>query len=157
MYPNKVKKGPLRVIGVDWDKVQATPTLCCLEYDPKAKNSDGEEGMFKVINLASISREEEFILDAAVKEIVEWNKKYDPEYIYVDKGYGEYQIEVLHKMGKEAIKGDAAWGLNKRVVGVSFSENREIKDPGTGEIEKTCQALDGKSDSSSFWAQQDYD
>jgi len=136
LYPNKVKKGPLRVIGVDWDKVQATPTLCCLEYDPKAKNSDGEEGMFKVINLASISREEEFILDAAVKEIVEWNKKYDPEYIYVDKGYGEYQIEVLHKMGKEAIKGDAAWRLDKRVVGVSFSENREIKDPGTGEIEK---------------------
>lgn len=135
LYPSKVKKGPLRVMGVDWDVIQATPTLCCLEYDPKAKNSEGEEGMFRVINHISISRDEEFLLDAAVKEIVEWNKKYQPEYIYVDKGYGAYQIETLHKMGKEAQKGDAAWNLHKRVVGVSFSENREIRDPGTGEIE----------------------
>lgn len=134
-YPKKVKKGPLRVIGVDWDAIQATPTLCCLEYDPKAKNSDGEEGMFRVINHISISREEEFILDAAVQKIVEWNKKYNPEYIYVDKGYGAYQIETLHKMGRDAQKGDPAWGLNKRVIGVSFSENREVRDPGTGEIE----------------------
>jgi len=133
LYPEKVKKGPRRFMGVDWDKFQATPTLCCIEYDPKAKNEYGEEGMFRVINRESIP-EDEFVLDAGVNLVVEWNKKYQPEYIYVDRGYGDYQIEVLHKKGKQAEKDDAEWKLDERVVGVSFSETRDVKDPGTGEM-----------------------
>lgn len=107
----------------------------CLEYDPEAQNESGEYGMFKVINRLSVPRSE-FTLDTAVNRIVRWNKVYQPDFIYCDRGFGEYQIERLHILGKEAQKGEDAYGLNKKVVGVSFSENREVKDPGSGELIK---------------------
>jgi hypothetical protein len=136
-YTIKPKHKGVRVMGVDWDKYQATPTFCILEWCPDEKNSENEYGMFKVINRESVPAEE-FTLDAAVEKIVEWNKNYQPEWIYVDRGYGEYQVERLHKMGKAA--GDdqknSAYKLHKRVVGVHFQENREVRDPGTGEIVK---------------------
>jgi hypothetical protein len=138
-YISKPKKDTdnIRVMGVDWDKYQATPTLCILEWCPDEENSYGQRGMFKVINRESILREE-FTLDAGVRKIMEWNHHYQPEWIYVDRGYGEYQIETLHKAGKMAGERpkDPAYMLHKRVVGVSFSENREIRDPGISEVVK---------------------
>lgn len=136
-YTIKPKHRAIRVVGVDWDKYQATPTLCCLEWCPDEKNSDDQYGMFKVINRESIPSEE-FTIDAGVQRVVEWNHIYQPEWIYVDRGYGEYQIERLHKMGKEAQddKNNPAYLLHKRVVGVHFQENREVRDPGTGEMVK---------------------
>jgi hypothetical protein len=137
VYPKRPKQGNIRVIGTDWDVFQATPTLCCLEYCPDEINSDGQRGMFKVINRVSILRTE-YTLDAGVKKIIEWNGVYQPDYIYVDRGYGQYQVERLHILGKEVSDNpnNPAYKLDERVIGVSFSENREIKDPGTGELTK---------------------
>jgi len=136
-YIEKAIEGPVRVIGVDWDKIQATPTLCCLEWCPDEENESGQKGMFKVINRISIPAEE-FTLDAGVRKVVEWNMIYQPEWIYVDRGAGEYQVEMLHKMGKDAGSNphDPAYLLHKRVKGIHFGESREIRDPGTGEMVK---------------------
>jgi replicative DNA helicase len=139
-YLTKPKKqhDNVRVMGVDWDKIQATPTFCMLEYSPDEENSFGEKCMLKVINRMSMPRTE-FTLMHAVDELVKWNNMYQPNYIYVDRGYGEYQVEALHAMGKEAIKDgpkNPAWMLNERIVGVHFSEKRDVRDPGTSEIVK---------------------
>jgi hypothetical protein len=136
-YSQTAVEGPVRVIGVDWDKVQATPTLCCLEWCPDEENDSGQKGMFKVINRISVPKEE-FTLDAGVRQVVEWNKIYQPEWIYVDRGFGDYQVEMLHKMGKLAGSDptNPAYLLHKRVKGIHFGEYREIRDPGTGEIVK---------------------
>lgn len=133
VYSTKVRKGPLRVVGVDWDKVQATPTLMCLEWCPDEKNASGDSGMFKIVARESIPRTE-FVLNAAVERIVQWNYIYDPEWIYVDRGCGEYQVERLHLLGLEAQKGEPAYGLDRKVIGVNFNQNRKVKDPGTGEM-----------------------
>jgi len=66
-------------------------------------------------------------LTKAVSRIVELNNIFKPKHIYVDRGYGEVQVELLHKYGVE----NPMSGLKERVKGVSFSETIDVKDPYT--------------------------
>ena len=114
-------------------KYQATPQIVVVEYCPEEINSKGEKGMFKVINRDSVPRSE-FTLDNAVNKIVDFNGIYRPSFIYVDRGFGEYQIEILRKMGKECKNPRAKeFGLDKIVIGVAGNENMVIRDPATNE------------------------
>ena len=83
------------------------------------------------MNRVEISRGE-FTFDFAVKKIIELNDIYDPKFIYVDAGAGEYQIEVLRLHGKE----NPHTGLHKKVKRIQFSQNIEIRDPATNEVDK---------------------
>jgi hypothetical protein len=117
-------------------KYQATPQIVVLEYDPVAINSYGNAGMFRVVNRDTVPRSE-FTLDNTVKKIVEFNGIYKPKAIYVDRGYGEYQLEVLHRMGKDAEDpSDPAWGLDSIVKGFTYSDKIEIRDPATNKLAK---------------------
>ena len=40
-------------------------------------------------------------LDNAVNMIIQVNDLYKPSWIYVDRGYGDYQLERLHIYGDE--------------------------------------------------------
>lgn len=107
-----------------------------LEYDPTATNSHGDKGMFRVIMRDSVPRSE-FTLDNALNKIVEFNGIYRPAYIYVDRGYGEYQLETLHRMGKECSDPTAPeFGLDKIAKGIHFGSKVDSRDPGTGEAVK---------------------
>ncbi len=136
-YSDKPDSNAMRVIGVDWDKFQATPTLLCVEYDPGMTSKTGVRGMFKILNRVEIPRQE-FTLDAAVNTIIQWNGIYRPEWIYVDRGYGEMQVETLHKRGQEASwdRSDPAHGLDKKVVGIHFAATKDIIDPVSKEVVK---------------------
>lgn len=119
-----------------WDKYSATPQIIVLEYDPTATNSHGDKGMFKVIMRDSVPRSD-FTLDNAVNKIVEFNGIYRPAYIYVDRGFGEYQLEILHKKGKECKDPTAPeFGLDKIAKGIHFGSKIDLRDPGTGEVVK---------------------
>lgn len=136
IYDEKPDYKALRVIGVDWDKYQTTPQIVVLEYDPDEVNSRGEKGMFRVINRDTVPRSQ-FTLDNAVQKIVQFNGIYRPEYIYMDRGFGEYQLEILHKKGKECSDPkEPEYGLDRIVKGVSFSSKIDIRDPGTGMPER---------------------
>ena len=50
-----------------------------------------------------------------------------PKHIYVDRGFGEVQVELLHKYGVE----NPISGLKQKVKGVSFAETIELRDPYT--------------------------
>ena len=63
----------------------------------------------------------------AVSRIIELNAIYNPRHIYVDRGAGETQVEMLHKHGKE----NPLTGLQTKVVGVAFRESIEVRDPYT--------------------------
>lgn len=135
-YVESVNYKAVRVIGVDWDKYSATPQIIVLEYDPTATNSHGDKGMFKVIMRDSVPRSD-FTLDNAVNKIVEFNGIYRPAYIYVDRGFGEYQLEILHKKGKECKDPTAPeFGLDKIAKGIHFGSKIDLRDPGTGEVVK---------------------
>lgn len=114
----------IRSIGVDWDKYGDATQIVIVEYNQNAQK-------FQVINRIEIPKGE-FTLDNAVKKIVQLNEIYNPQMIYIDRGYGEYQVETLRKYGMD----HPETGLHKKIRPVSFSETKEILDPFTKQKDK---------------------
>jgi hypothetical protein len=112
-----------RIIGVDWDKYGAATQIIVTEFDEIRKK-------FRVCMRAEITRGD-FTLDNAVKKIIELNEIYDPKFIYIDRGFGEYQIEMLRLHGRE----NPRTGLDRKVKGIHFGSKIEIRDPATREID----------------------
>ncbi len=112
----------LVTIGVDWDKYGAETQIVVLAYDQAIDK-------FRVINRKVIPRGE-FTLDNGVQTIIRLNEIYNPLAIYVDRGYGEYQVETLHKYGID----HPETGLAQKVVGIAFSEKIDVPDPFTHKV-----------------------
>ena len=113
-------------IGVDWDKYGAGTNIVVVE----ACADNYEEARFRnktrVAYREEIARSE-YTLTMAVDRIVELNAIFNPRHIYVDRGFGEVQVELLHKKGVE----DHRSGLREKVKGISFGESIEVRDPYT--------------------------
>ncbi len=62
-------------------KYGAETQIIVLEYDDKVDK-------FRVLNRAAIPRSQ-FTLDNGVEKIKEFNERYNPAFIYVDRGYGK--------------------------------------------------------------------
>ncbi len=114
------------LIGVDWDKYGAGPNIVVLE----ACNEDYEDERF-ANKLRIAYRQEipknEYVLTQAVERVIELNAIFNPSYIYVDRGYGDTQYELLMKYGVE----HPVSGFKKKLKGISFSQTIEMKDPHT--------------------------
>lgn len=110
------KRGP-RILGCDWDKYAAETSIIIYEWDTQRK-------IFIPLDKASIPRTK-FTLTIAVDTIIKLNKIHDLDWIYVDKGFGEMQVEQLHLYGKNHPES----GMHKKVIGVSFSEKVSVRDP----------------------------
>ncbi len=109
------EKVPSRTMGVDWDKYNKDghgPNIVILEASG--------DGKYRVIYREEIPQSK-FSLTHAVNRIMELDVLFRPEWIYVDRGYGEYQIEELQKRG-----------LMKKVVGHTFADLVEFPMPGGG-------------------------
>lgn len=106
-------------IGADWDKYHAETQIVVFSYNFRREK-------FEVRDRISIPKGD-FTLDNGVKKILELNKRYNPEGIYVDRGYGEYQVETLKRIGIE----NPETGLKEKVRGVSYSEKIKVDDPTT--------------------------
>jgi hypothetical protein len=113
-----------RIIGVDWDKFGEATQIVVTEFDELLKK-------FRVTERIEIPRGD-FTYDNAVKKIIELNDIYDPKFIYVDAGHGEYQVEMLRLHGRE----NPETGMQKKVKRIQFSQNIEIRDPATREVDK---------------------
>ena len=119
---NVLHKAP-RIIGVDWDKYGDSTQIIVTEYD---QTND----KFKIINRIEIPKGQ-FTLDNGVRKIIELNRIYDPDFIYVDRGYGEYQVEMLHKIGLN----DPSTRLHEKVKGIAFGGAVKVRDPFTKTVE----------------------
>lgn len=113
----------IRIIGVDWDKYGAATQIIVTEYDQLLKK-------FRVAYRAEITRGE-FTLDNAVKKIIELNEIWDPKFIYIDRGFGEYQIEFLTLHGRE----NPETGLDRKIRPIHFGSKIEVRDPGTRQVD----------------------
>jgi replicative DNA helicase len=130
-YPDKAAYSAHRIMGVDWDKYQATPQIVITEFDPEFTDHAGKIApKFKVVYRSDI-QPSEFTLDNAVQEIIRLNKEFQPRFIYCDRGFGEYQIELLRKHGLK----HPETCLDKIVKGISFSQKIPIRDPATKEMD----------------------
>jgi hypothetical protein len=113
-----IKRGP-RILGVDWDRASAATNMVILEFNKF-------DSMFYPIQRVEVPSHE-FTYTEAVGKIIFLNERYDLDYIYVDKGYGETQIEILKKYGMQ----NPETGLLEKVKGIQFGSKIEIRDPHT--------------------------
>ena len=71
---------------------------------------------------------------AACQKIIEMNRKWIPEYIYIDRGYGNTNFEILKKYGYEALNSRGKGPLHvdsrlaNRVKQYDFGSQLEIRD-----------------------------
>lgn len=113
-------------IGVDWDKYGAGTNIVVLEVCSDSYEDEIFKNKIKLCHREEIEKSE-YTLTKAVSRIIELNNIFNPKHIYVDRGYGEVQVELLHRHGVENIMS----GLRNKVKGISFSETIDIKDPYT--------------------------
>lgn len=114
----------IRCVGADWDKYRDVSTIMVVEFDFNYMR-------FKPVYRSDIPKGE-FSLDAAVNKIIEVNQIFSPQWIYCDRGFGEYQIEMLRLYGKQ----HPETGLDTKVKGWHFSQTIDIVDPVTKEQDK---------------------
>ena len=126
----KVKRNAdsLYTMGVDWN---TSGNGTCIVVNEWNKNLNDGKGAFKVVFKKSITQEE-FTQVKSCEEIIRLNEVWNPEYIYVDTGYGHTQIEMLRKFGME----HPATGLANKVKGIYFGDKMEIRDPSTKQVVK---------------------
>lgn len=114
------------VIGVDWDKYGAGTNIVIVESCAENYEDERFRGKCRVVYREEIDKSE-YTLTRAVDRIYQLNDIFKPKHIYVDRGYGEVQVELLHKYGIENPRS----GLKEKVRGVSFAESVEVRDPYT--------------------------
>lgn len=119
------------VMGVDWDKYGAGVNIVVLEYCYDDYSIEAFANKMRVVYREEVNKGE-FTYSAAVDRIVYLNEMFNPRHIYVDRGAGEAQIEMLHMYGIE----HPHTGLHKKLEGWAFGESIEVRDPYTKEIVK---------------------
>ena len=122
--PSITSARSFHVIGVDWDKYGAGTNIVVVEACADNHEDPRFRGRSRVAYREEIDRSE-YTLTKAVDRIFELNDIFKPKHIYVDRGFGEVQVELLHKYGVENPRS----GLKEKVKGISFAEAIEVRDP----------------------------
>lgn len=112
-----------RILGVDWDKRKADTNMVGVEWNHEHKK-------FIPFYRKVIPRGD-FTYDTAVQEIKRATQEFEFDYIMVDAGHGEYQIEKLRQWARDWKK-----GYEKRVIRLNLSEKVTVYDPITRKAEK---------------------
>lgn len=112
------------MIGVDWNDPKIGTTIAIVGYNYL-------QNLFYLVDKYIISRGDRTQL-AACDKIAELNRYWNPESIYVDRGYGTTQIEVLREYGQKAIISQGASSsdaqLLHRIKPFDFGGTIEIRD-----------------------------
>lgn len=126
-YLKRTQGQCIRILGVDWDKYAAATNMVCMEFDRFHQDADGRiVPLFKMLFRIEIARSD-FTYVNAMNKIIELNNEYKFDWIAIDRGYGEVQLEMLHKYGLE----HEETGLADKVIGYQFSQKIEVTDPYT--------------------------
>lgn len=113
-------------VGVDWDKYGAGTNIVVVEVCNDNYEDERFRGKSRVVYREEIDRSE-YTLTNAVDRIIELNKIFQPKHIYVDRGFGEVQVELLTKYGVE----NPSSKMRERLRGISFAESIDVQDPYT--------------------------
>lgn len=118
-------------LGCDWNADKVGTRICVIAYDKI-------EHKVIIANLSNVRREG-WTQVAAIDKIVELNRLYTPDYIYVDEGFGEANVQQLkliavNLFGK--VPADHPDLKLRDVIPVNFSSTLELRDVMTGEIRK---------------------
>jgi hypothetical protein len=114
-----------RTIGVDWDKHNKDG------HGPNIAVLEAMNGKFRVIYKEEIPQGN-FSLKQATRRVIKLNEIFNPEWIYIDRGYGEFQLEEFQEYGIQFPNS----GLLKKVGGISFAELVQCPMPKGGVTKK---------------------
>ena len=121
----------ISILGVDWNHDQVGTRLVLVAYDKTLQQ-------FYILDKARVSLEG-WTQQKAMEKIIEFNRRYNIDHIFVDAGFGATQIGDLRLYGELQInkvpKGHPDLKLMD-VQPVDFGSNVEIRDPHSGEIFK---------------------
>lgn len=133
-WPYKLEYNPEShyIMGVDWDKYGAGVNLVILEICGRNYEDERCAGKIRLAFREEIIKGE-FTYTAAVDRILYLDSVFHMDWIYVDRGAGEMQLEVIKKRGMEDPRAN---NIHKRVKGFQFSESKEVRDPFTKQPEK---------------------
>jgi DNA polymerase III delta prime subunit len=110
---NQYNSNNTYIMGVDWNMIFGVAVII-LEYIK-------DEDKYRIWYEHRINKKE-MSQTTAVKWIIDFHNTYKMNWIYVDKGYGEVQIELLYAYGKR----NPITQLHKIVKPVDFAGNVEI-------------------------------
>ena len=115
-------EGAKRILGVDWNAHTGTH-ITIVEY---------VNGKYILIHKTVVPKSE-FTQHRGVEKIIELNKEWDPDYIYIDAGFGDVQIEMLKMTGLA----QPSTGIYDKLRPIQMGRHVAINEPGTGvEIRK---------------------
>jgi hypothetical protein len=110
-------KGEMYSMGVDWNRKGKGVHIIITGYNPVT-------GEFRTA-LKDVVDASEFVQLKAIRRVADLNKKWDPEFIYVDHGDGDTQIEALKMYGLQ----NPDSRLHRKVVPVDFGSKVVVRDP----------------------------
>lgn len=128
-YEDRRLDGWYYTFGVDWNDQKVGTTIAVVGYNPALHK-------MKLFNRYTVSKEGWTQL-TAIEKIIELNAYWEPVSIYVDKGYGGTQFEVIKRYGADSLanrdKGprhpDSR--LHRITKQYDFGSKITIKDPAT--------------------------
>jgi hypothetical protein len=114
------------VMGVDWNKHTGTH-LVMLEH-----GWEDDQHWYKVVD-KQIIRKTDFTQHDGVNAVIAMDKKWKPDYIYVDEGYGAMQIEALWRFDK--MNPQLKLDYRHRIVAVLGNTKIQLPDPRGGQLD----------------------
>jgi replicative DNA helicase len=134
----KPEKGWLYSMGVDWNDAKIGVCIAIIGFDPT--RGEFRRVDEKVINRASYTQL------AACDAVVQMNRMWNPFAIYVDKGFGGTQIEILNKFGHATRSSGDPSSADARLPTIlkpyDFGSSIETYDPFTKQpIKKSAKAF----------------
>lgn len=117
----KWEPGKIYTMGVDWNPVHGTE-IYVVGVDP----GQDFEKRYKVADHGQVFREGNTQIQA-VNEIVRLNRKWNPMAIYVDRGAGSVQVELLNEIGRLAQPNTADKRLMNIVEVIDFGSKIEMR------------------------------
>ena len=121
----------IMALGCDWNGDKVGTRICITAYNKTT-------GKISIAKMDNVSKEG-WTQVAAVKKIIELNRLYNIDHIYVDEGFGEANVQALklhavNNYGK--LPYDHPDLRLDEVVAVNFASTLELRDIVTGEIRK---------------------
>jgi hypothetical protein len=121
----KKEEGWIYSIGVDWNPVHGTEIMVI------GADLSQDKITFKTVDSGVVYREGNTQIKAT-EEIARMNRKWRPEFIYVDRGAGTVQVELLEEMGELAASGSADRRLAEIITSIDFGSKITMRHPVEG-------------------------
>lgn len=121
----------ISILGVDWNHDTVGTRIVVSVYDK-------DQQQFYILDKAKVAVEG-WTQQLAMDKIIEYNRKYNIDHIFVDAGFGATQIGDLRLYGEMQIGKVAKGHPDLKLINiqaVDFGSNVEVRDPSSGEIFK---------------------